>query len=113
MSPTIHFEDNRTVAEFQHICCVERCGDRFKVVIDTRHHAFGLARPHVWDSVVNPAAAVLGWRRVAGKIEGGMDTSKVYCGFHVDKLGLLCARCPAMALHCTCMGGPRFDARLP
>lgn len=103
--PTIQLEHGRTVSEHSLICSGERCDDRFRQTIDTKH-TYGWTGGHLWE-ILYTAGAMLGWRRVLDPNNNHKD----YCPYCSSKNKLVCARC--LHAECSCMGGPRFLAVRP
>lgn len=100
-----------------------RCDSRMEVAFEVADRVEERVFVGAWES----AAAALGWRRLHGpgatELLGTVGMSPefvvpstkawVACPGCVKNMKLVCARCPADAHECSCMGGPNFDARLP
>jgi hypothetical protein len=61
-------------------------------------------RANNFRTALNDAAVTVGWRRVVRA-----NLVEYYCPDHVASLRLVCERCGFA--ECSCMGGPRLDAR--
>lgn len=95
-------------------CSAPKCEDCLQLTM-TSTHAYGLEGGHV-TAALELAGAQLGWRRDITPIgplyrdRGDLQqTHRVLCPKHAARL--VCARCGAPTHGCSCMGGPRFDAR--
>ena len=111
--PTIRLDNGRHVTDRSLICRGEKCDDKFRITIDTRHDT-GNRDQEI--EVLRTAGAMLGWRGVEWRTGDAVADANVvpildYCPFCSSKLSLLCARCRFR--ECACVGGPRFLAVRP